>query len=554
MNRFSLNSLSAWLKGGFNKWRLVFLAFAVVYAFFLLLDLSLSPIQWDEITHLNGGLLLLRGQYREYLDLSAFYPPLFDVVTTGFFSVAGVSVFSGRLVAVIFSLLSMWVVFEFAYRMYGPKIALISSILFGIMPGYFWLSRMTMIETMLVFFFTVSMLFFFNWLRNHQIWSLALSGVALGLGFLTKYQILVAGIIMIASILLLCRGHLKAKFLRFPLLILIVVAIAIPWINESYQIYTSKMLDKWMYALQVGNPEKLAYSTRFDLPVWLQVPMFYLIEMTWPYSDVHPISLFLYIFGLLGLGYFAWRRKPEDKFLLTWFFVVYIFFTLISNKHWRYVIPIFPVLAISAASLMLFAYNKLEKTWKSSQISVNKKRVVKVAAVFFTVTVAVSVFFSVSDAHYWVAKDQIEIPIEAATNYVATRLSENESLMVVCAFNLFSQDMVRFYLYADGTKHNPVWQYPELPVDTYTPTFDINEFIPLCEENNVKYVFTYEFGGDVPYFNTTLTLMDVYQKFYDSGRFAYLSGNASVEALIKDGSIPAFGTTPRRIIILTFVD
>jgi hypothetical protein len=113
--------------------------------------------------------------------------------------------------------------------------------------------------------------------------------------------------------------------------------------------------------------------------------------------------------------------------------------------------------------------------------------------------------------------------------------------------------MVRFYLYADGTKHNQVWQYPELPVDTYTPNFDINEFVTLCEERNVKYVFTYEFGGDVPYFNTTLSLMGVYQKLYDSGKFAYLSGNVTVEALIKEGLIPAFGTNPRRIIILTFL-
>jgi hypothetical protein len=87
----------------------------------------------------------------------------------------------------------------------------------------------------------------------------------------------------------------------------------------------------------------------------------------------------------------------------------------------------------------------------------------------------------------------------------------------------------------------------------YTPNFDINEFIALCEERNVKYVFTYEFGGDVPYFNTTLSLMGVYQKLYDSGKFAYLSGNVTVEALIKEGLIPAFGTNPRRIIILTFL-
>jgi hypothetical protein len=257
--------------------------------------------------------------------------------------------------------------------------------------------------------------------------------------------------------------------------------------------------------------------------------------------------------SLLGLGLLAWRRRNEDKFLLIWFFVVYVFFTLIANKQWRYVMPLFPVLAISAASFILSACRRAEKTWKSTQLSLNKKRLVKVAAGLFTVFIVTSIIFSGADAYYWVTKDQIRIPIEEATNYAAQRLNENESIMVVCAFNLFSQDMVRFYLQANESKRNEVWQYPALPVDMYTPNFDINEFIALCEEHNVKYVFTYEFGGDVPYFNTTLSLMGVYQKLYDSGKFAYLSGNVTVEALIKEGLIPAFGTNPRRIIILTFL-
>lgn len=139
------------------------------------------------------------------------------------------------------------------------------------------------------------------------------------------------------------------------------------------------------------------------------------------------------------------------------------------------------------------------------------------------------------------AKDQIQIPTEAATSFVASRIGENESIMVICAQNLFSQDMVRFYLYADGTKHNAVWQYPELPVDTYTPNFNIAEFIGLCKEHNVKYVFTYEYGGDVPYFNTTLNLMEIYVQLYASGKFSQISDQAS------------FGINPRRIFVLTFL-
>jgi hypothetical protein len=153
----------------------------------------------------------------------------------------------------------------------------------------------------------------------------------------------------------------------------------------------------------------------------------------------------------------------------------------------------------------------------------------------------VGAYYSVSDAYSWVAKDQTQIPIEAATAYAAKRISENESIMVICAQNLFSQDMVRFYLYADGTKHNQVWQYPELPVDTYTPNFNITEFVKLCAQRNVKYIFTYEFGGTVPYFETTLNLHEIYIMLYNSGNFSQISDQAS------------FGINPRRIFVLTFL-
>ena len=178
-------SLATQLKSGMNKWRLAFLVFVLVYAVLVSFDVSTSPIQWDEIAHLNNGSLMLLGDYHE---LNYFYPPLYDFATAGFFKVLGVTVFAGRLVSVTFSLLSLWVVFELAYRIYDGKTALAASILLGMFPGYFWLSRMAMIETMLVFFFTVSMLFFFSWLRNFQNKMLVLSGLALGLGFLTKYQ------------------------------------------------------------------------------------------------------------------------------------------------------------------------------------------------------------------------------------------------------------------------------------------------------------------------------------------------------------------------------
>lgn len=491
----------------------------------------MAPMQWDEVVHLNDGALLLRGENEQ---LNYFYPPLFNVVTMISFKVLGVSVLAGRLVSITFSLLSLWVVFELAYRMYDGKTALTASILLGIFPGYVLLSRVAMIETMLIFFFTTSMLFFFSWLRKPENKTLVLSGLALGLGFLTKYQILIAPVVMIASIVILTRDRLRFRLSRFTLLVIIAVVVITPWIIISYNVYASHMLDNWIYALEIGNPAKAVYSERFPLPI------FYFIEMTWPYSGAHPISLPIFILSLIGLGLFAWRRKTEDKFILTWFMVVFVFFTLIPNKQWRYVMPLFPVLAISAASLIFYFYERARKAW-NTPISVNRKRAVKIAAGLFALFLAAGTVLSVKEAYDEAAQYQIQIDIEGATKYANNYLIQNESIMVLCPFNLFSQDMVQFYLWADGPGKNKVFQYPELPVDSYTPDFNITEFICLCKQNNVKYVFTYEYGGVVPYYNTTLNLQQIYMQLYDSGNFTHISDEAT------------FGANPRRIFILTFL-
>ena len=517
----------AWLKNGLNKWRLALLVFIVIYAFLLLLNLGLIAIQWDETPHLYGGLLLTHGKMSEYISTYGYYPPLYDLITTGYFKVFGISVFAGRLAAVTFALLSVWIVFEFACRTYGPKIALISSILLGSMPGFFWVSNFALLETMLVFFFSLTMFFFFTWIRLDQKKALILSGLALGLGFLAKYQILVAGIIMIASILLLCRDRLKAKFSRFPLLAVTAIAVVVPWLLI---IGTGKLGDL-LYAIQVGGEDRPLYSARFPLPI------FYLIEMTWPYYNTHPIFLPIYILGLLGLGLWIYRRKPEDLFFLTWFVGAYVFFTLIPNKQWRYVTPVFPVLAISAAGFIFSAYNRIKKAWESTGIRLNKKRVIKVAAGLFVVFSLASVFYSYYDGQQFVARYQIFIPIEEATDYAASRLSSNESIMVLAASNSYNQDMVKFYLHANASRQNQVLQYPELPVDAFTPSFDVNEAVALCQEHNVKYVFLYEYGATFPYFNSTLTLHEIYVELLDSGRFTYVT---------------IFGTSPRTISILSF--
>jgi 4-amino-4-deoxy-L-arabinose transferase-like glycosyltransferase len=521
-------NITRWLRSEANRWRMVLLVFLVLYAA-LLLGSGFVVIQWDEMSHLRGGQLLAAGRVTDYVSSYGYYPPIYDLVTSGYFRLFGVSAEVGRLAAVTFALLSVWLIFEFAYRTYGPKVALVSSILLGAMPGFFWVSKFAMLETALIFFFTLTLFFFFSWIRVDRNKTLVLSALALGVGFLAKYQIVVAGIVMAVAIVWLCRDRLQARFSKFTLLAFAAVLVVVPWLL----VVGFGRGNDLLYAITAGGEDRLAYSQRFGP---FALPVFYLIEITWPYYNTHPIFLPLFVLGLLGLGLFAYRRRTEDKFFVAWFVIVYVFFTFIPNKQWRYVAPLFPVLAISAGSFLVFSFGKLHNSWKSMAASLNRKRFVKVAAVALAVFTAGSLAYSFYDGYQWTARYFIHIPIQESTNFAASQSSQNQSIAVLCPNNSFNDEMVRFFLEANESRRNLVWQYPVLAVDSFTPDFNATYLVSLCKEHNTKFLLLYEVG-DTTYFNSTLTTAKVWDEMNSTGRFNYVT---------------SFGESTRAIHVLSF--
>jgi 4-amino-4-deoxy-L-arabinose transferase-like glycosyltransferase len=515
----------------FNRWRLAFLIFLTVYTALLLLYLDYAPIRWDETPHLYGGLLLNRGQFEEYLRESAFYPPLFDVTTTLYFKTIGLSVFSARLVAVTFGLLSIWMVFEYGYKLYGPRNALISAVLLASMPGFVVLCRMALIETMLMFFFSISLLLFFSWTRTKNDKMLILTGITLGLGFLVKYQMVIGGIIILISLLYFGKQRFSIKLSKFLLILVVAGAVIAPWVVLTYQQYATKMFGKWLYVAGMGNEERLAYSTRFPIPI------FYLIEMTQPYPHIHPIAFPVYTLALLGLGLWLWRRRESDKFSLITFAVVYLVFTIITSKDWRYITLVFPILAVSASEFILFLWDKAKDRLRVPHISFRQKNLTKVAAAALVLLVSVSVVYSSWEAYVWVEFDHVNIPVEEASQYVVERVTPDEKIVVLCGGNYFSADMVEFYLLVSDPDQEQPMQYPELAVDAYEPFFNFTWLIESSEALNVKYLLLFE-HGNITFYESDLKSHDVLETMLDTDRFA-------VEE--------EFGTFPRRIYVLRFL-
>lgn len=501
------------------NFRLAFFIFALCYLSiligFLILNNANMPIQWDEAGHLDNGMFLKLGMFNSFSG-NLFYPPLYDVLTFLSYSLFGVSVVSARIIDALFSVLLLWVVFEFTYKVYDGKTALLATVFLSVMPGYFFASHFAMLDITMTFFFTLSIFFFYLWLQTSNNKMLILTAIILIIGFFAKYQVVVAILVMFVGVLIFCRSRLKHLFSKKPYVAIILILLAI----VAYLVYSlHSYIEMWLGVIGM--------STTGSQTV---IPTFYLTETQSIYSTIHPISLFMYLLGFFGLGVFIIRRQKPDKLFLIWFITVFVFYTLVTNKNWRYVIPFYPVLAISAAVFVIVIYTKL---------SSRKKTLAKISALILIAFTCVSLFQSVNDNIAWINFGKTPFALEQAVDYAITHDNSNQSIMVLCPDNLFSQGIIQFYLLKDGGTQIHLYSYPWSPTDD--PTFNITTIITRCKQYDVKFLFTTEYGGNsVSYFNSTLTLMDIYAQIYNSGNFTQIAPQQT------------FGQSPRRIFILNF--
>ena len=77
-------------------------------------------------------------------------------------------------------------------------------------------------------------------------------------------------------------------------------------------------------------------------------------------------------------------------------------------------------------------------------VGIKGDRLKKLASAFFIAIVISTVAYACYDAYQMTVRDQIHIPIQETTNYLAGNLTQNQTAVLVCAFNLL------------GSKHVPL--------------------------------------------------------------------------------------------------
>jgi hypothetical protein len=149
-------------------------------------------------------------------------PPLGYYIDAAAFRVFGLSLDVGVAVVTCFGLGCVLLVYLIGKAWYGKTSGLLAAALFAVIPWQVAFSRSLLIDAQCLFFSLLFLLLGFYAIRKDSLWLFMLSGVFLGVAFLTKFY----AIFMLLP-LALVYFHRRPKTLRHPL---VVVAFFLPLI------------------------------------------------------------------------------------------------------------------------------------------------------------------------------------------------------------------------------------------------------------------------------------------------------------------------------------
>lgn len=390
---------------------------------------------------------------------------LYQYILSLFYMIGGVSDVTARQVSAFFSLMTVLVVFELARTLYGRLAAFIAAALLALSAYAIFLGRLALLDSTLVFFFTLTLLCLAKWLQsqhqNHR-W-LYLGAAAAGLAIDTKVvSVLLLAIVGLVFVLTQAHRELTWRPILISLGIFILALAPALWLIGSDPALFFALLSQSIQ--RVSN-----------------VPWLY-----YPRTLIKYDGFALLVLALFGLILAAVRRNWADWLLISWVAVVVIFLQTFPLKAFNYLAPLMPALCILAAGAVAAIWPAIR--WRGALVGL---LVLVTIAPYTANAMRIRDYAGLREASYWL---QENAPPQAGV----MTLSQGSAQYVLAFYgDLNAYPFGRFRLATvlpGGTVVSP-----HLTRSGRTPT-DWTVLWPpkLVESGAVSYLVYYTNAGDDP--------------------------------------------------------
>ncbi len=243
----------------------------------------------------------------------------------------------------LFSILFILLVFILGKLFFSENVGLWASILVATSPVDILTSQRLWTDEMVSFFTILCVIFFWLGFKKDKIYYFVLSGIMGGLAGLTKQSGVFIIIILALSFLLINlkekgMGGLSFKNIfdkRLMFFILSAFFVCFFWYYKITAIYGSPWYMPYQPGIEKVSSWFILLSKR---PRYGQ--FYYFVYLS-------PLFLFFYVESVKII--FRKIFTPERIICLTWFFVHIIFLVIIPAKEERYMLPVYPSIAIISA-------------------------------------------------------------------------------------------------------------------------------------------------------------------------------------------------------------
>ena len=273
-----------------------------------------------------------------HLNSAVYYdkPPfLFWSIAGAAKVLGGMNETAARLPSACFGLLTLILLFFFGKKLFDERTGFFAALVLATCGEFFWLARRADLDITLTFFTTLAILLFYVGYQQQR-WRLLyylLAYGAMAVGFFTKlYPALIVPFFAVGGYFLWQK---KLRFFvdpaHLPGIALFVATIG-GWLYLAYL--------KGGEAYLLGLLFQKTAST-FFVTGGHREPLFYYL---WNFpANFLPWTLFVPSAVIFGLKV---KEKKEIIFLLLWFALVFVFFSLAQAKRELYILPVYPAAAL----------------------------------------------------------------------------------------------------------------------------------------------------------------------------------------------------------------
>jgi 4-amino-4-deoxy-L-arabinose transferase-like glycosyltransferase len=309
----------------------------------------------------NGGdWVLMHVNGKIYPDKPPFF---FWMIAFSSFLWQGFSSFSVRFPAALFGTLTVLLTFFLGRILYSSRTGFLSALILATSFEFAYLSTRANMDTTLTFFTTASLLCFFQWYRRYQgkaespkkveienkVEEKAKTGnlwiygfyIGMALATLTKGPVGFILPLLVSLIYLILqkdwKGIMKMRLFTGMALFLVIVL-------------------SWYLAALLRGGEDYLQATLFMHTIDRYSKGLIHLEPIYYYFYIFPGQFLPWIFFLPAAIYYGFSKETIKErrnflFLLVWFAVIFLFFSLSKGKRPLYLLPLFPSVCLMVGKL-----------------------------------------------------------------------------------------------------------------------------------------------------------------------------------------------------------